>query len=46
MIRLVSGITLCMAAAGADPSAPTWFLVLSALLGLTLAAAGVRKLRR
>jgi len=46
MIRLVLGITLCMAAVNADPSAPAWFLFLSALIGLTLAAAGVRSIWR
>ena len=46
MIRLVLGITLCTAAVDADPSAPAWFLVLSALIGLTLAALGVRSIWR
>ena len=46
MIRLVLGITLCMAAVDANPSAPAWFLFLSALIGLTLAAFGVRTLWR
>ena len=46
MIRLVLGIVLCMGAVDADPSAPAWFLFLSALIGLTLAGLGVRTLWR
>jgi hypothetical protein len=44
MIRLIAGIVLCMGAV--DSPAPLWFVVPVALLGLTLAALGVRKLRR
>jgi hypothetical protein len=44
VIRLILGVTLCMSAVDADPSAPAWLLVLSALIGLTLAGLGARSL--
>ena len=44
MIRLIAGIVLCMGAV--DSPAPLWFVVPVALVGLTLAAFGVRKLSR
>ncbi len=44
MIRLIVGIVLCMGAV--DSPAPLWFVVPVALIGLTLAALGVRKLSR
>jgi hypothetical protein len=44
MIRLIVGIVLCMGAV--DSPAPLWFVVPVALLGLTLAAFGVRSIWR
>jgi hypothetical protein len=43
MIRLILGVTLCMAAVDAD-HAPLSLVAPLALIGLTLAATGARKL--
>lgn len=45
MIRLALGIVLCLAAADADAAAPIWAIVALSVVGLSIAASGVRAIK-
>jgi hypothetical protein len=44
VIRLALGIVLCLAAADADAAAPIWAVIALSVVGLIIAASGVRAL--
>ena len=46
MIRLIFGIALAMAAADAPHDAPLYLVIITATIGVIIAAFGVRKLNR
>jgi hypothetical protein len=44
VIRLILGVITCMAAADADAAAPLWAVIALSVVGLSIAASGVRAL--
>jgi hypothetical protein len=44
VIRLILGVIVCMAAADADAAAPLWAVIALSVVGLSIAASGVRAL--
>jgi hypothetical protein len=45
VIRLILGVILCMAAADTDAAAPSWAVLALSVVGLIIAASGVRTIK-